>query len=301
MTVTPPGPPAVAVVLTHRRPRLATDVVRGLIDVEGFPPERVVLVINGEGGLTDADLESAVHTVRLPQNLGPAGGYRAGLEAARALGPAWIYLCEDDVGLFGLPAPRVADVIRRVEALGGDDDPVGVVFAFSRRLNRRTGITVPHVVGADADLEDTDVSSWGASLVSAAVVDAGVLPDDDWFFGYEDFDFWLRVRAAGFRLVVDARAALAAERQSREEAFAGERPTDADEPWRAYYVARNFLELSRRHGHLGWSAWHLLKSARRWHIARSPAERRATVAGLRDGLRRRLGANPRYMRQRGEL
>ena len=42
-----------AVVLTHRRPGLAGDVVRSLVRLEGLPPSRVVLVVNGEGGLDD--------------------------------------------------------------------------------------------------------------------------------------------------------------------------------------------------------------------------------------------------------
>src|SRR5580698_1481088 len=49
-----------AVVLTHRRPRLATAVVRSLVEQEGLPAERVVLVVNGSGGLEDPALEDRV-------------------------------------------------------------------------------------------------------------------------------------------------------------------------------------------------------------------------------------------------
>ena len=55
-----------AVVLTHLRPRLAGDVVRSLLDVEGLPPDRVIVVVNGEGGLDDPALEEQVRMVRLP-------------------------------------------------------------------------------------------------------------------------------------------------------------------------------------------------------------------------------------------
>src|SRR5438128_6120720 len=94
----------VAVVLTFRRPRLATQVVRRLVDLEGFASGDVVLVVNGEGGLADAELERAVEVVRLPENLGPAAGFRAGLLAvARRPGARWAYLCEDDIGLLSVP------------------------------------------------------------------------------------------------------------------------------------------------------------------------------------------------------
>jgi GT2 family glycosyltransferase len=90
-----------AVVLTHRRPRLATEVVRSLVEAEGLPPESVVVVVNGTGGLDDAALEASIRLVRLPRNLGPASGFGAGMEVAFA-DPSvrWAYLCEDDVGLL---------------------------------------------------------------------------------------------------------------------------------------------------------------------------------------------------------
>ena len=45
--------------------------------------------------------------------------------------------------------------------------------------------------------------------MSRAVVEAGVLPDPEWFFGYEDFDFFCRVHAAGYCVLVDDVAARA--------------------------------------------------------------------------------------------
>ena len=303
MTDSSPGLPALALVLTHRRPRLAGDVVRQLIDVEGFAPADVVLVINGDGGLDDAELEASVDRLHLPANLGPAGGFRAGLEhARRRLGDArWVYLCEDDVGLFDIPGSRVSGLIDDVEAAERGSPPVGAVFAYARDLSRRTGITVPHVPSHERRFEPADVACWGATLLSRAVLDAGVLPDDEWFFGYEDFDYWLRVSESGFRLLVDSDAARAVAGTTRDQSFQDERPLDADEPWRAYYVARNFFALARRHGNVGWTAWHLAKSVRRLQRARSAAERRAIVRGVLDGVRRRSGVNRAYVRAVGEL
>ena len=54
------------------------------LDVEGFAPDRVVVVVNGEGGLDDPELERAVRMVRLPSNIGPAGGFRRGMLEAFA-------------------------------------------------------------------------------------------------------------------------------------------------------------------------------------------------------------------------
>ena len=304
-----PVPPlVVAVVLTHRRPRLASGVVRGLIDVEGFQPSQVILVVNGEGGLLDPALEESVRVIRLSDNLGPAGGFRQGLLAAAEVpGAHWIYLCEDDVGLFSIPTPRVSRLVAEAETVERDmgGPPIGAVFAYGRDLDRRSGTTTIHRVSTTTGFEEVDAAAWGASLVSRDVVEAGVLPDESWFFGYEDFDFCYQMKEAGFRLLVDRVSAAWTDGQmtsaGRDGAIARERPLDADEPWRAYYAARNFFLLARRHGSPLWLAYHLAYSGRRMQLAGSWAERAATLRGLWDGLLGRTGRNPRFVRLSGEL
>jgi hypothetical protein len=293
----------VAVVLTYRRPRLATQVVRRLVSEEGFSPAQVLLVVNGEGGLEDPHLEAAVRVHRLPGNLGPAGGFRAGLVAA-AEDPAarWVYVCEDDVGLLDLPSPRVARVVREVETW--PIQPVGAVVAYGRTLDRRGG-TLPHLPTEDNGLEPVDVSVWGASLISTEVVRRGILPDAELFFGYEDFDFFFSLRRAGFALLVDRASARAVGDahmtvSGRDAALSSSRPVESQEPWRYYYAARNFIPLARRYGNWRWLGWHLAYSARRVQLAHSADVSKATLAGLVDGARGRLGRNPKFVRSVGE-
>ena len=303
-------PPAgvTAVVLTHMRPHLAGNVTRSLIEREGFAGGQVVVVVNGPGGLDDPALEETVRMVRLPRNTGPAGGFRAGMVEAFA-DPAteWVYLCEDDIGLFSLPTPRIAELLGRLSAVDGSGPPVGAVVAYGRRFVGRGAHTVnvvPPAVGGPG-LTPVDVACWGATLVSRQVFDAGVLPDPEWFFGLEDFDFFCRVREAGFGVVVDDLAArsVATEQTSegRETAITTARPTDTDEAWRGYYHARNSIELARRHGNPTWYAWHLAYSARHLQKAPSRSARTAILDGLWDGARGRLGENPRYGRSEGEF
>lgn len=296
-----------ALVLTHRRPRLAAQVVRGLIEREGISSERVLLVVNGEGGLDDAALERRIMVLHLPENVGPAGGYREGLRHAQAeLDVDWVYICEDDVGLFDLPSPRVHALLDRLGRHGLLDGAaaVGAVVGYGRDLSPRTGLTTPHVP-TDAVFDDVDVAAWGASLLSMEVVRAGILPDAELFFGFEDFDFWLTMRAAGFRLLLDNETARAVQERvldaGRVAAHRGERPVDAQEAWRRYYEARNFFALARRHGHLGWSATHAAKTLRRMQLSATSAHRRAAAHGFWDGLRGRTGKHPTYLRRAGEL
>lgn len=291
-----------AVVLTYRRPRLAAQVVRSLLDVEGFDPTRVVVVVNGEGGLADRQLEDKVTMLRLADNLGPAGGFRAGItEAFSDPDVAWVYLCEDDVGLFDLPTPRVARVVEAAESI--DDGSLGAVVAYGRDRRGRGGHTLAHRVSQPEGFEEVDVAAWGATLLSRRVFEAGVLPDPDYFFGFEDFDFFYRLREAGFKVLVDRESASSGAKETeaaRTAAFAGERPGDAEEPWRAYYVARNFFRLARRNGTPPWIVFHLAYTVRRLTLARSAAERTAILRGVLDGATGRRGRNARYQRSLGE-
>ena len=309
-TSTRPPPSSVsAVVLTHRRPRLATAVVRSLVEREGLSADRVVVVVNGSGGLEDPTLESRVRLVRLPRNVGPAGGFAAGMKTAFD-DPSihWAYLCEDDVGLFSLPTPRLADVVSRAEDRDGlSGKPVGAVVAYGRRFVGRGAHTENLVppAGDPCELVPVDVASWGATLLARPVFDAGILPDPEWFFGLEDFDFFCRVREGGFEVLVDSVSARAVAHQQtsagRTGALGAHRPTDERETWRSYYHARNSIVLARRHGRPSWHMWHAAYSARHLQKATGYAERRAILLGLWDGIRGRFGENPDYGRTVGEL
>lgn len=297
-----------AVVLTHRRPRLATSLVRSLVERDGVPPQRVVLVVDRDGGLDDPALEASIRVIRLDTNAGPGAGFRVGLaEAFADPSTEFAYLCEDDVELTGLPTPRIAglvDEVRRYEA-SSPGAAVGAVVAYGRKFDHRhAGTTVAFQPDPGGPrLQDVDVAAWGATLVTRRVHQVGVAPDDHWFFGYEDFDFFLKVRAADLRVLVDRDSALAIGEglaPARPAPSPAARPEFAAEPWRAFYVARNFFELARRHGEPRWVGWHLLLSARRIQLAPDWPTRRAIAAGVVHGIARRSGRNPRYVREIGE-
>jgi hypothetical protein len=289
------------------RPSLAGDLIRSLLDVEGLAPDSIIVVVNGVGGLDDPGLEAKVKMVRLPENLGPAGGFKVGMTEAFA-DPAttWAYLCEDDIGLLPLPRPRLSGLMARIAAYDVHQ-PVGAVVAFGRSFIGRGSHTVNDVPPASTPyaLAPTHVGSWGATVMSRRVFERGILPDTDWYFGLEDFDWYCRIREAGLDVLVDVESAqkVAAQQttEGRRGVLAARRPTDGDEAWRAYYHARNSFALARRHGDPTWHFWHVAYSARKLQQAQSKDERVAIVHGLWDGVLGRMGEHPNYHRRVGEL
>jgi hypothetical protein len=289
------------------RPTLAGDLTRSLLEVEGLAPESIIVVVNGVGGLDDPGLEAKVNMVRLSRNFGPAAGFKVGItEAFSDPDTTWAYLCEDDIGLLPLPRPRLSGLMARIDSYRGHQ-PVGAVVAFGRSFNGRGSHTVNDVPPATAPhaLAPTHVGSWGATVVSRLVFEHGILPDTDWYFGLEDFDWYCRIREAGLEVLVDVEAAqqVAAQQttEGRRGVLAARRPTDGDEAWRAYYHARNSFALARRHGNPTWHFWHVAYSARKLQQAPSNDERVAILHGLWDGMLGRMGEHPDYHRQVGEL
>lgn len=295
---------AAAVVLTYRRPRLVTRVVRALVEDEGLPESQIVLVINGDGGLDDPALEQRINVLRLPENLGPAGGFRAGLEHARAAyATDWFYLCEDDDSALSMPRGGLAELIEDLERWSNDhrETSIGAVGVRGWDLDHRTGVARQRAIAGVTRFESVDMTEWGGTLLASRVLEAGLLPDPDWFWGSEDLDFFLRLRAAGFETFLDTQRAIPEiAGPQKQRALQAERPTNADEPWCNYYFTRNSLEMARRHGHLGWTLWQLLKSARRLQLGPTMRHRKAVVRGLADGLKGRMGKNPVFTREVGE-
>jgi GT2 family glycosyltransferase len=134
-------------------------------------------------------------------------------------------------------------------------------------------------------LQKADFGPWWGALLSRRVVDEGIYPDENMFWWAEDLEFWLRVRAAGFRVLVDR----VSHKASRHKGSSGE-------PWCGYYMARNQFYLRRRHGNIRWTILHSLKTVRRFQLAPSNAHRVAIVRGYVDGLRGRSGRNTEFSR-----
>jgi GT2 family glycosyltransferase len=282
-------PPVISVVLTYRRPEGASQVVSALLERERLDPSQILLVVNGDGGVLGRALEKRIPVLRLAENFGPAGGFARALQHVRRDSSAsWVYLCEDDQWRHGLPIPRVHELIERVERFEREvpGPPVGVALASGRHIDMRTGGTAPYEMGSpSAGFDEVDYGPFWGALLSRRVVDANVVPDEAMFWGAEDLDFWLRVRLAGFRVVVDTVAHKAAQNKA-----------SSGEPWCGYYIARNYFYLRRRHGGARWTLHHLLKSARRFQLAPSSAHRVAIARGVLDGMRGRTGRNPAFSR-----
>lgn len=189
--------------------------------------------------------------LRTGANLGPAGAIQMGMEhLLETAGPNdWIVLLDDD------DPPHRDDALEQLVGFAyhqtSADPSVGVVGGTGTRFDRRRG-RIRRVPDAElSGVVDVDYVAGGQlPLISVAAIRTAGPFRGDLFFGFDDLEFGLRVRDAGWRIVLDGDLAhwsrARAGRLGRR--VGGARLTRAGVPWRRYYSVRNLVAIERWHG-----------------------------------------------------
>jgi glycosyltransferase involved in cell wall biosynthesis len=200
-----------------------------------------------------ADGPTAVTYLPSGANLGPAGGIALGMRhvLVAASDDDWMVLLDDD------DPPRTADMLGALEELGtrlrASDPKVGAVGAAGTRFD--AGRARVMRIG-DADLVEAVPSDCvgGNQLpfYSVHAVRAVGVFDERLFFGFDDLEYGLRLRAAGFGVYAHGRLW----RDGREHygRLGIETPPQrrlGEASWRRYYSLRNLLYILRRRGQRG--------------------------------------------------
>ena len=242
-----------AIVLNYRTPEQTWLAVRSL-QTSFAPPGSILVVDNGSSdGSADALRRmfgepaggSSVSVVELKDNLGFPGGCNAGIERALHAGAEWVFLVNSDVVLAPDALSRLLAGARAHPSAGilgplvmSREEPdliasAGISYsvASGRMLSMLTG--KPALAAPTASFS-ADAVSGCAMLIRRAVLEKAGHFDADYFFFFEDVDFCLRARAAGFetRCVPDARAY-----------HEGGRTIGPRSASRIYFATRNHLRL----------------------------------------------------------
>ena len=241
------------VVVTYNRASLLTRMLAGLTALDRAP-DAVIVVDNASTDHTATVLDTVtdlkLQVIRPEENLGGAGGFHAGVEAAYEQGFDRIWLMDDDV----VPAPDCLDVLMAVDEdclMAVREDTAGrlvekaaVTFDLRNplRLKPKTAM-VETTYGARErmpELVEIQNVAFEGFLVRRRVVEAIGLPDPGYFIFYDDVDFALRARRAGFRIWAVRDAVLV-------------RQLDFDQQhdlsgWKGYYMYRNLFTVHLRYG-----------------------------------------------------
>lgn len=184
----------------------------------------------------------------MPENTGPAGGIAAGMTHVLEHAPPedWVVTLDDD-RLTGTPGAigRLRDLGEWLAARGA---PVGALGLVGARFDRRRGRLLRPSDGELAGPLTVDYVAGNQlpTIRVAAIREVGPF-DRRLFFGFDDLDFCLRLRAHGYRVYADGRETMLARiRFGRSGTDVGAPPRRVN-PWRRYYAVRNHIVVMMRY------------------------------------------------------
>jgi GT2 family glycosyltransferase len=241
------------VIVTYNRADLLGRTLDGLAG-QTHEPDTVIVVDNASEDHTrevlDAHRGLHLQRIHLETNTGGAGGFRAGVQAAYEQGFDRIWLMDDDV----VPAPDCLAVLmaqdepfvmavredvrgRLVEKAATDFDLHSPWAIRPKRASVETTYGDRHAMPERVELHNV---AFEGPLFRREVVAAVGLPDESFFIFYDDCDFALRARRAGFRIWAVRDAVLV-----RQLDFDQQHALDT---WKGFYMYRNLFVIHFRYG-----------------------------------------------------
>ena len=269
-----------------------------------YPAYEVVVVDNGS-----TDGSAGVIRARFPwvvlietgENLGFAGGNNVGLRHVMAGAADYAFLLNNDTAIDPLCIRQLVEIAEGDSAIGivgptiyyyHDSERVwsgGGAIDWQRGLTRMLGLDEEDVGQFGSAPREVDFVSGCAMLVRRAALERAGLMDERFFAYYEEVEWCVRIRQAGFRVVHVPQARLWHKITPE---------CRADSPLVHYYMTRNRLLFLKASG-AGWRAWvHTLLAEylrtliswswrRRWRHRRE--QRRMMVQAIGDACRGRWG------------
>ena len=241
------------VVVTFNRADLLRRMLAGLAALTR-QPDAVIVVDNASVDHTRQVIEEAGNAgllaIHEDRNLGGAGGFHRGVREAYDRGYDRIWLMDDDV----VPAPDCLDVLLaqdeaclmavREDLHGRLVEKAATVFDLSSPLaiKPKTAMVETTYGSRDAMPERVELQNvaFEGFMVRREVVERIGLPDPSYFIFYDDVDFAVRARRAGYRIWAVRDAVLV-------------RQLDFDQQhdlsgWKGFYMYRNLFVVHFRYG-----------------------------------------------------
>ncbi|MFQ5873295.1 MAG: glycosyltransferase [Dehalococcoidia bacterium] len=278
-----------AVVLTFNRRELLWQVLESVMG-QTRPVDEIIVVDNASTDGTPSMLREhfpQVTYLLMVENLGPAGGRAAGMKAAYERGHGWIWLCDDDI------LPERTSLERCLEsALKLKESRVGIISPrcdYTGYASSGVGYWRARFVPASQSQTtcsyEVDLVTFSGALLSRDGVAAVGYPRPNYFNSWEDLEYCIRLRAAGYRIFVLPRVLM------HHLADHGGRSLP---PWRGYYQTRNHLAMALEHRSIREIFWWAVRQVK-FVVATvlyldSKAERiRLRALGSWHGLRGKMG------------
>lgn len=231
-------------VITYNRPEILLRTLDKLLQ-QTYPTDFLWVIDNSEGLETDhaigSLLNSKVKYYRMGYNAGPAGAAAIGLELCNQDGADWIYWGDDN------DPPFFEDTFERLLAYKDVNPYCGILGSVGHFFDRKKGVMKriqSRLLEKKEFLEVDSVAGNMSMIVNAKMIQDGILPNPDLFFGFEELDFCLKASRRGYSIVVPCSIFLELRKLHQRTEF--ERPLykKKENLVREYYSLRNLLMIS---------------------------------------------------------
>lgn len=296
-------PLVVTVILNTNRKVDTLEALQSLSE-STYPEQKIIVLDNASTDGSIAAIQQSypdVEVIELAQNLGYAGNNNVGIRAALEAGAEWVLVLNEDTVL----AP---DCLEQMVKLGEQDPQIGIVgpmvyhFNEPQIIQSAGGKMTPGWVsvhlsqneldsGQYPDPHEVDWISGCAIMVRKAVIEQVGMIDARFFYYWEETEWCLRAREAGWKIFHHPQAHLWHKGVQRDY---------SPGPNVTYYSTRNrLLMLSAHHAPLTVhiATWlELLRRLISWTVKPRWREmrdhRNALWQGMSDFLRKRWGMRP---------
>lgn len=195
-----------AFIMTYERPEILEKTIHSVLSLN-LKPEKLLIVDNSISVDTQNLIQSFNNPVleyyRVGYNSGPAGAAKIGLQYFTNKGFDWVYWCDDDNppedpfifnGYF--------DLLKRRSNVGIIGIVGGKFVPFRARTRGFMNRELKPVTQADY------CTGYSHMMINTEVCQKMAYPNPDLFFGYEELDFCLKVKKAGYDIIFDGNRLL---------------------------------------------------------------------------------------------
>ena len=276
-----------AIVVAYNRVELLRRWLHTLAE-QNRPVQEIIVVDNdsrdGTEGLMDQEFPEVTY-IRMPENVGPGAAWAAGMEAAYQHGHDWFWVFGDDAFPESTALQRMLDYDDAWSDQIGLIDPVADCGSHKLYGVFWRGRAVHGFSPPSTESWFVDAVTFSGPLISRRVADSIGYPRSDFFFMFEEYEYCLRARQAGYRIVVLPEVTV-------NELNVGSQGTSP--PWRGYYQSRNHLVMAlERRSPLELFWWAVMQSkyclGAMVHLDCKRQRVGLRFLGAWDGLRGRLG------------
>ena len=248
----------IAVVVTFNRVNLLSEVIEAL-KRQTYSLDNILIIDNNSSDGTSEYCMSQIDSCEnilyfnTGGNLGGAGGFNYGIKAAQEFDYDSLWLMDDDLVpedncLLNMLQNDLGDIVQplrfNLDGSCAEISPVTYDLAAPLIVNPKRSTVASVLSQMKGDFSNAGIALHGipfeGPLIKRKVIDSIGLPNKDYFIFYDDLDYAIRARKAGFNIYCDfnARATRLLVNNQKQDL----------KSWKGYFMLRNMFHISWVYG-----------------------------------------------------